>query len=301
MPFSGRSQSCWEGNSTNIRQKSSRGISYFPWQHGNIIWLWKLKLCRDLLLFFFNSASLELLFSHSSVSDFLRPLALKHARLPCPSLSPGVCSDSCPLSQWCYLTILSSVTFSSCPQSFLWGKTPSGSFSMSWLFTSDGQRIEASASASVLPMNIQRSLFFFFLSNFSAFSSAQLSCSVLSNCLQPHESQQARPPCPSPTPGVHSNSRPWSRWCHPAISSSVIPFSSCPQSLPASASFPMSQLFAWGGQSIGVSVSASFLPMNTQDWSPLGWTGWISLQSKGLSRVFSNTTVQKHQLFGAVV
>ena len=105
----------------------------------------------------------------------------------------------------------------------------------------------------------------------------------------------ARPPCPSPTPGVHPNSCPSSRWCHPAISSSVIPFSSCPQSLPASGSFPMSQLFAWGGQSTGVSASASVLPMNTQDWSPLGWTGWISLQSKGLARVFSSTTVQKHQ------
>ena len=106
-----------------------------------------------------------------------------------------------------------------------------------------------------------------------------------------------RPPCPSPTPRVHSNSCLSSWWCHPAISSSIIPFSSCPQSLPASGSFPMSQLFAWGGQSIGVSASASILPMNTQDWSPLGWTGWISLQSKGLSRVFSSTTVQKHQFF----
>ena len=101
--------------------------------------------------------------------------------------------------------------------------------------------------------------------------------------------------CPSSTPGVHSNSCPSSWWCHPAISSSVVPFSSCPQSLPASGSFPMSQLLAWDGQSIRVSASASILPMNTQDWSPLGWTGWISLQSKGLSEVFSNTTVQKHQ------
>ena len=100
-------------------------------------------------------------------------------------------------------------------------------------------------------------------------------------------------------PGVHSNSRPWSRWCHPAISSSVVPFFSCPQSLPASESFPMSQLFTWGGQSTGVSALASFLPKNTQDWSPSEWTGWISLQSKGLSRVFSNTTVQKHQFLGA--
>ena len=115
--------------------------------------------------------------------------------------------------------------------------------------------------------------------------------------LRPHESQHTRPPSPSPTPRVHPNSCASSRWCHPAISSSV-PFS-CPQSLPASGSFPMTQLFTWGGQSIGVSASASVLPMNTQDWSPLGWTGWISLQSKGLSRVFSNTTVQKHQFFGA--
>ena len=120
----------------------------------------------------------------------------------------------------------------------------------------------------------------------------------MSDSLWPHESQHARPPCPSPTPGVYPNSCPSSRWCHPAISSSVIPFSSCPQSLLASASFPMSQLFAWGGQSIGVSVSASFLPKNTQGWSPSEWTGWISLQSKGLSRVFFNTTAQKHQFFG---
>ena len=107
----------------------------------------------------------------------------------------------------------------------------------------------------------------------------------------------ARPPCPSPTPRVHTDSRPLSWWCHSAISSSVVPFSSCPQSLPASESFPMSQLFAWGGQSMGVSALASFLPKKSQGWSPLEWTGWISLQSKGLSRVFSNTTVQKHQFF----
>ena len=130
------------------------------------------------------------------------------------------------------------------------------------------------------------------------FSSVQFSRSVMSDYLQPHELQHARSPCPSPTPRVHSDSCPSSRWCHPAISSSVVPFSSCPQSLPASKSFPMSQLFAWGGQSIGVSAFASVLPMNTQDWSPLGWTGWISLLSKGLSRVFSNTTVQKHHFFG---
>ena len=111
----------------------------------------------------------------------------------------------------------------------------------------------------------------------------------MSNSLPLHESQRARPPCPSPTPGVHTNPCPLSWWCNPTISSSVIPFSSCPQSLPASESFPMSQLFSWGGQSIGVSALASVLPMNTQDLSPLEWMGWISLQSKGLSRVFSNT------------
>ena len=127
--------------------------------------------------------------------------------------------------------------------------------------------------------------------------SVQFSCSIVSDSLQPHELQHSRPPCPSPTPGVHPNPCPSSWWCHPPISSSVVPFSSCPQSLPASGSFPMSQLFTWGGQSIGVSASASVLPMNTQNWSPLGWTGWISLQSKGLSRVFSNTTVQKHQFW----
>ena len=130
------------------------------------------------------------------------------------------------------------------------------------------------------------------------FSSVQFSPSVVSDCLRPHESQHARPPCPSPTPGVHLDSRPSSPWCHPAISSSVVS-SSCPQSLPAAESFPMSQLFAWGGQSNGVSALASFLPKNTKGWSPLRWTGWISLQSKGLSRVFSNTTVQKHQFFCA--
>ena len=121
----------------------------------------------------------------------------------------------------------------------------------------------------------------------------------MSDSLWPHESQHARPPCPSPTPRVHSDSHPLSQWCHPAISFSVVPFFSCPQSLPASKSFPMSQLFAWGGQGIGISALASFLPKKSQDWSPSEWTGWISLQSKGLSRVFSNTTVQKHQFFGA--
>ena len=128
------------------------------------------------------------------------------------------------------------------------------------------------------------------------FSSVQFRRSVVSDSLRPHESQHARPPCPSPTPGVYSDSRPLSQWCHPAISSSVVPFSFCLQSLPASESFPMSQLFTWGSQSTGVSASASFPPKKSQGWSPLEWIGWISLQSKGLSRVFSNTTVQKHQL-----
>ena len=128
-------------------------------------------------------------------------------------------------------------------------------------------------------------------------SVSQSSRSVMSDFMRPHESQHARPPSPLPTLGVYPNSGPSSWWYHPAISSSVVPFSSCPQSLPASESFPMSQLFAWGGQSSGVSALASFLPKKSQGKSPSEWTGWISLQSKGLSRVFSNTTVQKHQFF----
>ena len=128
----------------------------------------------------------------------------------------------------------------------------------------------------------------------SIISPVQFSHSVVSNSLRPHEPQHTRPPCPSPTPGVYSNSCSLSQWCHPTISSSVIPISSLLQYFP-----PKSQFFPSGGQSIGVSVSTSVLPMNIQDWFPLGLTGWISLQSKGLSRVFSNTTVQKHQFFGA--
>ena len=128
---------------------------------------------------------------------------------------------------------------------------------------------------------------------------SQFSRSVVSSSLWRHELQHTRPPCPSPTSGVYSNSCPLSQWCHPIISSSVVPFSSCLQSFPASGSFQMSQFFASGSQSTGVAASASVLPMSIQDWFPLGWTGWISLLSKGLSRVFSNTTVQKHQFFGA--
>ena len=144
----------------------------------------------------------------------------------------------------------------------------------------------------LLPAECLLSRFLFFLVGLNKpwpppFDSAQFSHSVVSDSLRPHELQHARPPCPSPTPGVHPNSCPLSQWCHPTTSSSVISFSSCPQSFPASGSFQMSQLFTSGDQSIGVSASASVLPMNTQDWSPLGWTGWNSFQSKGLSRVFS--------------
>ena len=136
----------------------------------------------------------------------------------------------------------------------------------------------------------------------SQIRSDKISCSVMSDSLRPHESQHARPPCPSPTPGVHSDSCPSSQWCHPAISSSVIPFSSCSQSFPASESILMSQLFAGDGQNWSFSLSwnsFSIIPSKeSQGWSPSEWPGWISLQSKGLSRVFSNTTVQKHQFFG---
>ena len=154
------------------------------------------------------------------------------------------------------------------------------------------------------PLNISKlnpnfCIFRFSKCKSSKFSSVQFGRSVVSDSLRPQESQHTRPPCPSLSPGVHSDSCPLSPWCRPAISSSVIPFSSCPQPLPASESFPMSQLFTWGGQSTGASASASFLSKNTQGWSPSEWTGWISFQSKGLSRVFSNTTVQKHQFFGA--
>ena len=130
------------------------------------------------------------------------------------------------------------------------------------------------------------------------YSSVQFSCSVMSDSLQPHGLQHARPPYPSPTIRVYSNSCPSSQWCHPTISS-VVPFFSHLQSFLASGSFQISQFFASGGQSIGISASASVLPMNIQDWFPFGWTVWISLQSKGLSGVFPNTTVQKHQFFGA--
>ena len=163
------------------------------------------------------------------------------------SPTPGVHPNPCPLSWWCHLTISSSVIpFSSHLQSF----PASGSFQMSQLFTSGGQSIGVSASTSVFPMNLH---------------SVHFSCLVISNSLWPHRLHHTRPPCPSPTPGVYSNSCPLSRWCHPAILSSVIPFSSHHQSFPASGSFQMSHLFTSGGQSIGVSASTSGLPMNTQD------------------------------------
>ena len=141
---------------------------------------------------------------------------------------------------------------------------------------------------------------FFFYTGHVLYS-VQFSCSVVSDSSRPHGLQHGRPPCPAPTSGAYSISCPLRWWCHPAISSSVVPFSSCFQSFPTSGSFPMSQFFASGGLSIGVSVSASVLPMNIQDWFPLGWTGWISLQIRRLSRVFSNHTVQKHQFFGAQI
>ena len=137
------------------------------------------------------------------------------------------------------------------------------------------------------------------ISLITQFSSVQFSCSTTSDSLQPHGLQHTRPSCPSQTPEGYSNSCALSNWWHPTISSSVVPFSSCLQFFPALGSFQMSHFFTSGGQGIGVSTSASVLSMDIQDWFPLGWTDWISLQSKGLSRVFSNTTVQKHQFFGA--
>ena len=220
-------------------------------------------------VFVFISQSVQ--FSRSVMSYSLQPQGLQHTRFPCPTPTPRVYSNSCLSHRWCHPTISSSVIpFSSRLQSF----PASGSFPMSQFFESGGQSIGVSASVLVLPMHIQD----WFPLGWTAWislwsSSVQFSHSVVSNSLRPHESQHTRPPCPSPTPGVHSNSCPSSRWCQPAISFSVVPFSSCPQSLPASGSFPMSQLFTWGGQSIGVSALASVLPTNTQDWSPLGWTG----------------------------
>ena len=159
--------------------------------------------------------------------------------------------------------------------------------------------IQVSAWILVLSVQGQRNLICLYF-RLLEYQSVQFSLSVMSDSLWPHGLQHTRPPCPSPTPRVYSNSCPSSWWCHPTISSSIVLFS-CLQTFPATASFLMSQLLASGGQSIGISASASVLPMNIQDWFPLGWTGWISLQSKGFSRVFSNTTVQKHQFFSALL
>ena len=254
-------------------------------------------------------------FNHSVVSDSLWPLKPQHARPPCPSPTPK------PMSiEWVMpshhlilcrpllllLSIFPSIrVFSNesglCIRSpkywsFSFNISPSNehpgqiSFRMDWLdFLAVQGTLRSllqhhSSKASIL----WHSAFFIVqLSHPYMFSSVLFSCSVVSDSLRPYEPQHARPPCPSPTPGVHPNPCPLSRWCHPTISSSVIPFSTCPQSFPASGSFQMSHLFASGGPSIGVSTSTSVLPMNTQDWSPLVWTDWISLQSKGFSRAFS--------------
>ena len=230
---------------------------------------------KSLIYVFFSQ------FSHSVVSDSLWPYGLQHARLPCPSPNSRAYSNSCPSSQWCHPTISSSVVpFSSRLQSF----PASGSFPMSLFFASSGQSIRASASAWILPMNIQ-DWFPLGLTGFISLQSKGLS-RIFSNT----------------TVQIlwHSSfftvqlSYPSSWWCHPTISSSVVPISSCLQSFPASGSFPLSQFFTSCGQNIGVLPLASVLPVNIQDWFPLGWTGLISLQSKGLSRIFSNTTVEMH-------
>ena len=196
------------------------------------------------------------------MSDSLWPHELQHSRLLGPSLSPWVCSNSCQMSQWCHTTIPFPVApFSFRPQSF----PASGSFPINQLFTSDGQSIGA------------------------CISSLQFSSSVMSESVWPHGQQHTRLPCPSPTPGLCSNTCPSSRWCHPTISSSRIPFSSCLQSFQATGFFPLSQFFTSGSQNIGASAWESALPMNIQDLFPLGSTDLISLQSKGLSRVFSKT------------
>ena len=218
------------------------------------------------------------------MSDSLWPHGLQHTRPPCASPAPRVYLNSCPLSRWCHPTISSAVVpFSSRLQSF-----PASGSAFNNLFENNEPLSNDHKTKSLTKSQIKIK---------QRHDSDQISHSVVSYSLWPHESQHARPPCPSPSPGVHWDSCPSSQWCHPTISSSGIPFSSCPQSLPASESFPMSQLFAWGSQSIVVPALASFLPKKSQGWSPSEWTGWMSLQSKGLSRVFSNTTVQKHQFF----
>ena len=163
----------------------------------------------------------------------------------------------------------------------------------------DSMDIIITESLVCVQLHAKHSHFIIWTTQEAMFCSVQFSHSVVSDSLQSHGLQHARPPCPSSAPGVYPNSCPLSQWCHPTISSSLVPFSSCPQSFLASGSFPVSRFFTSGGQSIGVCTPAPVLPMNTQDWSPSGWTGWISLQSKGLSGVFSNITVEKHQFFSA--
>ena len=204
------------------------------------------------------------------MSDSLQSHASHHARPPCPSPTPRVHPNSCASSRWCHPAISSSVVpFSFCLQLFL----PPGSFAMTQLFASGGQNIGVSASAPVLPMNIQDWFPLRWTGVISLQSKDSQESSQVPQWLQfssvqfSHSVVSARPPCPSSTPGVHPNSCASSRWCHPAISFSVALLSSCPQSLPAAGSFPMRQLFTWGGQSIGVSASVSVLPMNIQDCS----------------------------------
>ena len=224
--------------------------------------------------------------------DSLQPHGPQHTRFPCSSLSPGVCSNSCPL-QFHELSPARLL----CPRDSTGKNTGMGWHSLlQGIFPTQGSnpcllcllhwKVD---SLPVAPLTVREAL----TVESSSSSVAQLCLTLWLRGLQ-----HVRLPCPSPTPGAYSNSCPLSQWCHPTLSFSVIPFSSHLQSFPASGSFPMSQFFTSGGQGTGDSDSASVLPMNIQDWFPLGWTGWISLQSKGLSRVFSNTTVQKHQFFG---
>ena len=211
------------------------------------------------------------------MSKSLQPHGLQHTRLPCPSPTSGTHSNLCLSSQWCHPTNSSSLSYWGSP-----GQTLPGHLTLKSLAQGSLHSQWAGGGC---------------LGHFWSLGQCQFSCSIVSDSLRPHGLQHVRLPCPSPTPRACLSSCPSSQWGHPTISSSVVPFSSCLQSFPASGSFPVSLFFASSGQSIGVSASASVLPMNIQDWFPLGLTGWISLQSKGLSRVFSNTTVQKHQFF----